>query len=196
MNIGKWIILGESEERANDGHRLYNAKCEKCGYIYYNAKKSFLSRTAFKEECHHFSLNVWFSPRLSHIYRNMLSRCYRKEAKDYRFYGGKGIKVCKEWKENPSWFNDWAINNGYHENLTIDRIDSKKDYCPENCRWVDNGTNSKLKITTRLLKVNNITDSISGWAKRLNMPKNTLVKNLRQKTDKEAIDFIYSRLVQ
>lgn len=59
--------------------------------------------------------------RLYKIWSNMKSRCYNKNRSNYKYYGGKGIKICDEWLSAFVVFHDWAINNGYQENLTIDR---------------------------------------------------------------------------
>jgi hypothetical protein len=89
--------------------------------------------------------------RINRIHKSMKNRCNNKNSESYRFYGGKGVKVCKDW-DNVESFNDWAINNGYKDNLTIDRIDSSKDYEPNNCRWITQAENSRLanaKITNK-----------------------------------------------
>lgn len=75
--------------------------------------------------------------RLYRIYVGMHTRCENKNHNHYKHYGGRGIKVCNRWSGKDGFFNfyKWAMNNGYDSNLTIDRIDCEKGYCPTNCRW-------------------------------------------------------------
>lgn len=84
-------------------------------------------------------------------YHNMKSRCYCKTHKTYDKYGGRGITVCEEWLNDINAFYDWAINNGYRKDLSLDRIDNNNGYSPENCRWT---TMRKQNFNRRMGKNN------------------------------------------
>lgn len=77
------------------------------------------------------------------IYHTMKYRCSSPKSCRWKYYGGKGIKVCDEWLEDFMNFYNWAIEHGYEEGLTIDRIDPDKGYEPDNCEWVTRSENSR-----------------------------------------------------
>lgn len=74
--------------------------------------------------------------RLYSTFQNMKQRCYNPNDPKYGSYGGKGVTICDEWLNDFKAFYDWSMKNGYEEHLTIDRINSKKPYQPDNCRWI------------------------------------------------------------
>ncbi|MGL5717654.1 MAG: hypothetical protein ACRCX2_31860 [Paraclostridium sp.] len=82
--------------------------------------------------------------RLYNIWKNMRQRCSNPNASGYKNYGAKDIRVDEVWNEYTS-FEDWAFKNGYNDNLEIDRIDSTKDYTPNNCQWVTKSINSSKR---------------------------------------------------
>lgn len=92
-----------------------------------------------------------YDTRIYGIRRNMLQRCYNPKAKRYEFYGGKGVTVCEEWKKDFMSFYGWALENGYQEDLTLDRIDVNGNYEPTNCRWVT--LKEQNQNTSRSMKV-------------------------------------------
>lgn len=171
-----WEILSICNEKSSDGHKQYKAKCTKCGFVNEHCKINDLHKIKI---CNH-NRSVWYSTKLAKSYYAMIRRCQDHNDKDYRFYGAKGISVCKEWLDDFKSFNDWAVTNGYKDGLTIDRIDPDKNYCPENCRWVTAYENSKWKSITNVITVNGITDSGRGWADRLNLSTNYINKYIRK----------------
>jgi hypothetical protein len=102
--------------------------------------------------------------RLYRIWCGMKARCYYPKSIGYKNYMGKGIVVCDEWKNDYVQFRDWSLANGYNEKMTLDRIDSKGNYEPSNCRWTTykeqaNNTSRSVRISYK-----GNTHTISEWA--------------------------------
>lgn len=124
------------------------------------------------------------SERLQNIYVNLKQRCYNPKSTFYKNYGGRGITVCDEWldsemydgRSTKGWvaFKNWALSNGYADDLTIDRIDNSKGYCPENCHWVIMRTQQNNRRSNRLVTYKGKTQSLANWCRELNLNYDTI----------------------
>lgn len=114
--------------------------------------------------------------RLHNIWVDMRQRC--KDQKN-KHYGMKGVTVCPEWESYIS-FREWALNNGYADNLSIDRIDSNKGYFPDNCRWADATTQNRNTSSNRRITINGVTRSFPEWCDILKIHRYT-VHNLAKR---------------
>lgn len=102
--------------------------------------------------------------RLYSIWKGVRNRCFYLNSKNYERYGGRGITVCEEWKDNFVNFRDWSLSNGYKEGLTIDRIDNNGNYEPSNCKWSTNKEQQNNKENNVLITYQNETKTLSQWA--------------------------------
>lgn len=115
--------------------------------------------------------------RLFHIWQHMKARCNYPANKSYRNYGGRGIIVCTEWNDFLP-FQEWALNNGYSDSLTIDRIDNSKGYCPENCRWVNYYVQNNNRRYNHLIEYKGEIKTLAQWAVTTGLPATTLYNRL------------------
>ena len=104
--------------------------------------------------------------RLYHIWYNMKQRCYNVNVKDYKYYGACGIKMCDNWKNDYQLFKKWAINNGYKDDLTIDRINNDGNYEPDNCRWLTIQEQQFNKRNTTYCEFDGVVQSIPKLCKK------------------------------
>lgn len=111
--------------------------------------------------------------RLYDIWNLMKRRCNDPKINSYERYGGRGIIVCDEWYIFNNFYK-WAINNGYEDNLTIDRINTDGNYTPENCRWVDLKTQANNRCNNRLIEYNGKKQTLTQWANEYNIRVDTL----------------------
>ena len=94
-------------------------------------------------------------------------------------YGKRGITIFKDWELSFESFYNWAINNGYEDNLTIDRIDNNGDYEPSNCRWATIKEQCNNRSTNVLVTWNGETHNITEWSKITGVPANVIQRRLR-----------------
>lgn len=105
---------------------------------------------------------------------SMMSRCYNQNAKNYKYYGGKGIYVCDEWK-SPETFGVWACGSGWFKGATLDRIDNSKGYSPENCKWSTKKEQATNRSTTVFIEAYGECHSLTEWFEILGINRKTLI---------------------
>jgi hypothetical protein len=116
----------------------------------------------------------------------MKNRCYNPNVGCYGRYGGRGIKVCDEWRTSFDAFRRWALSAGYDKTApymatTIDRIDNDGDYCPENRRFATPKENSRNRRNTKRLTVNCETKTVVEWCEQLGLSQYTVYDWIRKK---------------
>lgn len=187
-DFGIYTDVTPLDETLPDGHRLYSATCVVCGTTVKRVKHDLKTKN---KVCRHlFRKHGIKDFRINKIFTGMQQRCNNPKCDDYLLYGGKGIHICEEWAVNPSAFEKWALKNGYANNLTIDRIDSTKDYEPDNCRWVTASNNSRYKSTTHLITVNGETHTGREWAKICGLGVNAINRAMRYHPKRDVVDMI------
>lgn len=102
--------------------------------------------------------------RLVTIFKGMRQRCYYPKHKGYKRYGGRGIKICDEWLNDRTKFYRWSLENGYRNDLTIDRIDNNGNYEPTNCRWVSIKEQENNRTNNHKITINGQMRTIAQWA--------------------------------
>lgn len=154
------IVLGDSLLR----------KQRSCGCTRSDFLKSFNTQTKTTHGMRY--------TRLYKEWRGMKNRCFSAKWKDYHNYGGRGITVCEEWKDSFETFRDWALANGYQDNLTIDRIDVNGNYEPSNCRWATVKQQANNTRNSHYIEYNGKTQTIKQWADEFGLNYNTLYSRL------------------
>ena len=167
QRFGRLVVIEQAEEKDKSngaiwrckcdcgntinvlGAKLRNGKIKSCGCVR-KEKLSLIDRTKISHKKHGAFDKYGNGERLYHIWDGMKQRCYNPKNPAYKYYGGRGIRICAEWISDYSVFREWAFANGYDPNAkrgdcTIDRIDNDKGYEPSNCRWVDMKIQSQNK---------------------------------------------------
>lgn len=141
---------------------LTNGKSNSCGCI----RKEMMS----KKQKTHGDTNT----RLYGIWSAIKARCYNKNTVTYKDYGGRGIKICDEWRNNYTAFKNWAYENGYEEGLSIDRKDNNLGYYPENCRWVSAFMQANNRRSNRIYTIGSETHNLTEWANKMGINPKTV----------------------
>lgn len=164
----KWLCKCDcGEECVVAGSNLQSGHikhCRKCGSAISAEKKIKHGMTRTK---------------IYYVWQGMLNRCERPEAKSYKDYGARGIKVCEEWHD-PEKFLKWAKESGYREGLQLDRINVNGNYCPDNCRWITQLINANNKRNNMVIEHNGETKTLAEWARYYGVNYKNLSRNLKK----------------
>ena len=176
--FGRLTVL---ERDKNQGRRtMWKCRC-KCGNIVSVRAENLKSGNTkscgcYSDENRHIAhkKHGMSNTKLFSVFNTMKSRCFNKNCYEYDIYGGRGISICSEWLNDSSSFFRWALDNGYSEGLSIDRIDTNGDYCPENCRWVDSFTQANNTRKNIYITYDGETNTLKEWSRILGINYGTL----------------------
>ena len=148
QKFGRWTVI-KLERKHKHRHWKWLCRCE-CGKEK-KVEQSDLT-TGHSKGCKSCQVgrikttHGWSQKRLYRIWKNIINRCENPKKTFYENYGGRGIKICSEWRKDFVAFKDWALANGYKNDLTIDRIDNDGDYKPENCQFLTRSENTRKQF--------------------------------------------------
>lgn len=185
--FGRLIVLRFSHKRERKPY--YICQCD-CGNVvavngYNLIKGNTISCSCYHREVAaagakmHNTKHGMYGTRLYSIWKTMLKRCANRNHVSFANYGGRGISVCQEWRDFKN-FMDWAKSNGYEDNLTIDRIDANKNYCPSNCKWSTMVEQENNRRNNHYLEFNGETHTIAEWSRLCNVPYATIYARLKR----------------
>lgn len=179
--FGRLTVL-ERTDNNKHGDVMWLCKCE-CG------KNTVVSNSRLKKGitkscgCYRAEIKTkhgMHDTRLNRIWRNLKKRCNNSNHRDYNRYGGRGIKVCAEWQEDFVNFYNWAMANGYNENLTLDRMDNNGNYEPSNCRWTTPKTQNNNKRNNHYVLYNGEKLTIAQVAEKTGLPYTTVLNKINK----------------
>lgn len=191
------IIIDQKYKRINGKYKTYVlVKCH-CG----NKRWMFLTATVFlSHSCGCLRSQLVSKSKIKHggcigkrerlytIWTLMLRRCYNSKYKEYVNYGGRGITICTDWRFSFSNFREWALNNGYTDKLSIDRIDVNGNYNPSNCRWATATRQCRNKRNTIYLTIDGVTKPMQDWCEEYGVVPSMVEARLKMGWDhKEAL---------
>lgn len=161
--------------------------CEKSSGAFKNISKIASCGCMKGKKPHMTNLELKNYKPIHECYVNMKTRCYNPNYELYSRYGGRGIKVCDEWKDNFKEFYNWAIN-GWKKGLTLDRINNDDDYKPDNCRWVDRIEQANNRHTNYLIKYKGRIKTMAQWSRILKIDYSFIqIRMYKNKTMEEVV---------
>ncbi|TVY09882.1 hypothetical protein [Paenibacillus cremeus] len=189
--FGRWTVLKRVENN-KVGRAMWLCECS-CDSKTQKPLSSSVLKTGDSTSCGCFqkelasNVNRKYdirlqSKRIYTIWNDMNRRCFNENCREFKWYGEKGITVCDDWSDEnngfPNFFK-WSMENGYSENLTIDRIESDGNYEPSNCRWATKIVQANNKNNTIYVKINNVTKTVGEWSQESGIASGVIRSRLR-----------------
>jgi len=160
------------------GSRLKNGNTKSCGCLHDES-----SRKRAKMQ---FTKHGMCHTRLSSIWSSMKTRCSNPNARAYKWYGARGITFCDDWNEFEP-FMEWALANGYSDNLTLERIDVNGNYEPENCKWIPFSEQGKNTRKNHFVTIKGETHCVSEWSKIIGINRSSFRERLQKGWSEEDL---------
>lgn len=188
QRFGRWTVIKYAGYKNGV---MWRCKCD-CGsekdirsdHLRYGKSTScgcFKAEVTAKENGKKIEKHGMWNTRLYHIWQRMKQRCSPSCPKhEIHNYYNKGIRVCSEWEHSFDVFMKWALENGYSESLSIDRIDGTKNYEPGNCRWATAKEQTNNRWNTYMITYNGQTKALTDWAELLGIKANTLSTRIKR----------------
>lgn len=172
----RWECICEcGVQKIVSGGNLRNGSVMSCGCL---ARETVINRN--KSNAIHGESRT----RLYQTWRSMINRC-KPDSDDSKYYFNRGITIVGEWYDFIN-FKTWAMENGYTNSLTIDRIDNDKGYCPDNCRWADTATQNRNKRSNVVLSYRGEEKILTDWCKELDLNRGTVRSRINR--DKWSVE--------
>lgn len=182
--FGRLMVIGRADDTA--GHTAWMCRCD-CGAVKTVLACNLKSGASKSCGCYRnkktgdqFRKHGMRNTRLYQTWCGMRRRSFDKNDKSYPDYGGRGIVICDEWDGNFKAFYDWSMENGYADELTIDRIDNSKGYGPSNCRWATSIMQANNRSTSVFVEMHGEKRTVMEWCRLLNVNYGTAMTRRRR----------------
>lgn len=176
-------------------YTCFLTKCCNCG-VEREISQSAVLRKKAKCDCiseRHKRGGFDEKSRLYNIYMGIIKRTTKPYCKDYPNYGARGIKMCDEWLNDYGSFYTWAMNNGYDDHLSIDRMDNNGNYEPSNCRWVTAKEQANNTRKNRVIEYDGVKMTLKQWSEKVGIDRTTIATRLNRGWDVERALYTQTR---
>lgn len=185
------LVAVKQVGKNKSGYQLWLCKCD-CGgesvANYHNLKNNHTQSCGCLRKERTIEANTTHGLRKTRLYRtwhHMRERCHYPKDARYAQYGGRGVIVCDEWKNDFQAFYDWAMDNGYRDDLSIDRIDVNGNYEPSNCRWTTLEVQANNKRTSHLITIGGETLTLSQWLAKAKLTRRAFYDRVKKGMSEE-----------